>query len=58
MVTNSPITFSHWHTEPALIGGILFVCWAYFVLMGLIHSRDYPSSSFRTGHMLFGSGPV
>ena len=59
MVTNSPITFSHWHTEPALIGGILFVCWAYFVLMGPIHSRDYPSSSFRTGHAIwFGSGIV
>ena len=59
MITNSPITFSHWHTEPALIGGILFVCWAYFVLMGPIHSRDYPSSSFRTGHAIwFGSGIV
>jgi hypothetical protein len=31
---NSPITLLHWHTEPALIGGILFVGWAYSLFMG------------------------
>ena len=31
---NSPVTFSHWHTEPALIGGLLFICWCYAIIIG------------------------
>jgi putative membrane protein len=31
---NSPITLSHWHTEPALVAGLLFVCWCYSVIVG------------------------
>ena len=28
------VQWNHWHTEPALLAGILFVAWAYFVLVG------------------------
>lgn len=31
---NSPVTLSHWHTEPALIGGLLFVSWCYAIIVG------------------------
>ena len=43
-MSNSPITLSHWHTEPALIAGILFVCWAYSVLLGPIRSKSNPNA--------------
>ncbi len=43
-MSNSPITLSHWHTEPALIAGILFVCWAYSVIVGPIRSKKNPNS--------------
>ena len=56
-MSSSPITLSHWHTEPALIGGILFVCWAYFVLVGPLHSDRNRSFSFRKKHAYwFGAG--
>jgi len=56
-MSNSPITLSHWHTEPALIGGILFVCWAYFVLVGPVRSDKNPSASFKKSHAYwFGAG--
>jgi putative membrane protein len=56
-MSNSPITLSHWHTEPALIGGTLFVCWAYFVLVGPLHSAQNPDSPFRKSHACwFGAG--
>lgn len=31
---NSPVTLSHWHTEPTLIAGILFFSWCYAILTG------------------------
>ena len=31
---DSPVNFSHWHTEPALVGGLLFVAWVYAILVG------------------------
>ncbi len=58
-MSNSPITLSHWHTEPALVGGLLFVCWAYALLMGPIRSVRNPSSSFRYKHACwFGGGII
>jgi putative membrane protein len=32
------IEWAHWHTEPALLGGILVACWVYFVLAGPLRS--------------------
>ena len=58
-MSNSPITLGHWHTEPALIGGILFVCWAYAVLFGPLKSNRNPSSTFLPSHAYwFGLGIV
>ena len=31
---SSPVTLSHWHTEPALIAGLLIVSWIYTLLVG------------------------
>jgi len=32
------IEWYHWHTEPALLGGILFTVWIYFILIGPLRS--------------------
>ncbi len=39
---NSPVSLLHWHTEPALIGGILFVGWTYALFVGPFRSRIRP----------------
>ena len=39
---NSPITLLHWHTEPALIGGILFVGWVYSLFIGPYRANICP----------------
>ena len=33
------VNWSHWHTEPLLVGGILFVCWLYSILVGPLRDR-------------------
>ena len=38
-MTNSPINLTHWHTEPALVGGILFVSWLYSVWVAPFRNR-------------------
>lgn len=40
------ISIWHWHTEPALIGGILGTCWIYLVLIGPLRARIAPGLSF------------
>lgn len=40
------ISIWHWHTEPALIGGILLVSWAYLILVGPLRSWVNPSAPF------------
>lgn len=39
---DSPINLSHWHTEPALLGGLLIVAWIYAVLVGPMRQRICP----------------
>ncbi len=36
------ISIWHWHTEPALIGGILLVTWAYLILLGPLRPHIDP----------------
>ena len=56
---NSPITLLHWHTEPALIGGILLVGWAYSLFMGPYRERTCPDSPNSLKHSLwFSTGLV
>lgn len=38
------VEWIHWHTEPALLIGILAVVWAYFVLVGPLRDRIDPSA--------------
>jgi len=44
------ISFAHWHTEPALIGGILVFVWLYFVLIGPLRERFAPLELFPYKH--------
>lgn len=44
------ISFYHWHTEPLLIGSLLFVTWVYFVLIGPFRARVYPRIPYPKGH--------
>ena len=56
---DSPVNFSHWHTEPALIGGLLFVAWVYAILVGPFRNKictDLPYSSSHT--LWFSAGLV
>ena len=42
----SPVTFLHWHVEPALIGGLLFASWCYVLLVGPFRERITPGMPF------------
>ena len=50
---NSPITLLHWHTEPALIGGILFVGWVYSLFMGPYRTHTFPDLQNTTRYSLW-----
>jgi putative membrane protein len=45
-----PVNFSHWHTEPALIGGLLFVAWVYAILVGPFRKRICPELPYSGRH--------
>jgi putative membrane protein len=47
VVVNSPVNFSHWHTEPALIGGLLLLSWGYTILIGPYRTLLCPSLPFN-----------
>ena len=47
---DSPINFSHWHTEPALIGGLLFCCWIYALLVGTFRQNLCPRLAYSHKH--------
>lgn len=40
------IEWAHWHTEPALLGGILLACWLYFILVGPLRSAAGGPAAF------------
>ena len=48
-----PVNFSHWHTEPALIGGLLFVSWCYTIMIGPYRTNICPIYPSRE-NMLIG----
>ena len=50
---NSPVTLLHWHTEPALIGGVLFVGWIYALLTGPYRTRTCPGLVHSTKNSLW-----
>ena len=47
------IDWTHWHNEPVLIGGLIFLGWLYAILAGpmrarLMRAEDGPSTGFPT----------
>lgn len=50
---DSPVNFSHWHTEPTLIGGLLFVAWVYAILVGPYRSKICPNLHYSHRHTLW-----
>ena len=55
---NSPVTLSHWHTEPALIGGLLFICWCYAIIVGPYRKNFSPNLPYSHRHTLWFSAAV
>lgn len=55
---NSPVTLSHWHTEPALIGGLLFICWCYAIIVGPYRKKFSPNLPYSHRHTLWFSAAV
>jgi len=47
---DSPVNFSHWHTEPALVGGLLFVAWVYAILVGPFRKDICPDLPYSGRH--------
>ena len=47
---DSPVNFSHWHTEPALIGGLLFFGWIYALFVGPFRQKICPSLPYSAKH--------
>ena len=50
---NSPVTLTHWHTEPALIGGLLFVAWCYSLIVGPYRKQFSPNLPYSQKHTLW-----
>src|SRR5258708_15185474 len=43
------IDWRHWHNEPYLIGGLIFLGWLYTILTGPLRNRFAPSSPYPRG---------
>ena len=43
------IDWRHWHNEPYLIGGLVFIGWLYALLAGPLRTRLSPSHSYPRG---------
>jgi putative membrane protein len=50
---NSPVTLSHWHTEPALIGGLLLVSWFYAIIVGPYRKNFSTELPYSQKHTLW-----
>src|SRR5688572_15001265 len=46
------IDWTHWHNEPFLIGGLIFLGWLYTILTGPLRPRLAPGVSYPQGHAL------
>lgn len=53
------IDWRHWHNEPLLVGGLIFIGWLYAILTGPLRSRLAPGEAYpRTKAWWFYSGLV
>lgn len=46
------IDWTHWHNEPILIGGLIFLGWLYAILTGPWRTRLAPGSAYPRGHAI------
>ncbi len=44
------IDWSHWHNEPFLTGGLIFLGWLYAILTGPLRDRLAPGTAYPRGH--------
>ncbi len=44
------IDWTHWHNEPVLIGGLIFLGWLYAILTGPLRERLAPDAPYPRGH--------
>ncbi|MBC7369666.1 MAG: cytochrome c oxidase assembly protein [Undibacterium sp.] len=44
------IDWRHWHNEPHLVGGLVFLGWLYAMLAGPLRPRLAPGTAFPRGH--------
>lgn len=43
------IDWSHWHNEPYLVGGLVFIGWLYAILAGPLRARLAPEAAYPRG---------
>jgi putative membrane protein len=46
------IDWTHWHNEPVLIGGLIFLGWLYAILTGPLREKLAPGTAYPRGHAL------
>lgn len=46
------IDWTHWHNEPVLIGGLIFLGWLYAILTGPWRARLAPGAPYPRGHAI------
>lgn len=46
------IEWTHWHNEPVLIGGLIFLGWLFAVLAGPLRARLAPDAPYPRGHAI------
>lgn len=46
------IDWSHWHNEPFLVGGLIFLGWLYAVMTGPLRARLVANVPFPRGHAI------
>jgi putative membrane protein len=44
------IDWTHWHNEPFLIGGLIFLGWLFAILTGPMRERLAPGTTYPRGH--------
>ncbi|RXK55778.1 cytochrome c oxidase assembly protein [Oleiharenicola lentus] len=44
------IDWTHWHNEPVLIGGLIFLGWLYAILTGPLREKLAPGTPYPRGH--------
>ncbi len=46
------IDWTHWHNEPFLIGGLIFLGWLFAILAGPLRERLAPGAPYPRGHAI------